>query len=105
MSFLPQGYKRPVDKKLIHDIVELALAYGWESRGHNPDNSMLSFFKEDMRINVYYTTMTVGTCLDHPRQGRTQLFRRNLTLEDVERIFHNPRAHTNKGYHKRPKSL
>ena len=32
---------------------------------------------DDVRINVYYTTGTVGTYLNHPRMGKTQLFRRN----------------------------
>ena len=31
--------------------------------------------RADCRVNVYYTTGTVATCLDHPRQGKTQLFR------------------------------
>ena len=28
-----------------------------------------------VRVNVYYTTGTVGTSLDHPDKGKTQLFR------------------------------
>ena len=37
---------------------------------------------------------TVGTCVDHPRQGKTQLFRRHQTLHSLEDIFYNPRVHT-----------
>lgn len=37
---------------------------------------------------------TVGTCLDHPSKGKTQLFRRNQTLQDVYRILKCPRVHT-----------
>jgi len=57
-----------------------------------------------VRINVYYTTGTVATCLDHPHRGKTQLFRRNMTLEDLKEIFEDPRTHTSKGYHRIPNS-
>ena len=57
--------------------------------------------KDGVRINVYYTTGTVGTCLEHPTQGRTQMFRRNVTLAELEGIFRYPRVHTGKGYKQR----
>ena len=50
------------------------------------------------RLNVYFTTMTVGTCIDHPFQGKTQLFRRNVTLEQLKEIALDPRIHTGQGY-------
>jgi hypothetical protein len=53
------------------------------------------------RLNVYYSTGTVGTCLEHPRLGKTQLFRRGCTLAVLEEIMANPRVHTQRGYHKR----
>eukprot|EP00574_Skeletonema_japonicum_P004596 CAMPEP_0201722042 /NCGR_PEP_ID=MMETSP0593-20130828/6530_1 /ASSEMBLY_ACC=CAM_ASM_000672 /TAXON_ID=267983 /ORGANISM="Skeletonema japonicum, Strain CCMP2506" /LENGTH=291 /DNA_ID=CAMNT_0048212943 /DNA_START=43 /DNA_END=918 /DNA_ORIENTATION=- len=53
------------------------------------------------RINVYYTTGTVATCINHPRSGKTQLFRRNQTLDDLGAIFANPRQHTGVGYYRR----
>ena len=53
-----------------------------------------------IRINVYWTTGTVGTCIDHPRQGKTQLFRRNIDLATLREIFRNPRLHTGSGYYK-----
>lgn len=37
---------------------------------------------------------TVGTCVNHPRQGRTQLFRRDRSLSTLGQIFHDPRVHT-----------
>ncbi|KAL7541594.1 hypothetical protein ACHAXR_011051 [Thalassiosira sp. AJA248-18] len=54
-----------------------------------------------VRINVYWNTGTVGTCLDHPRQGKTQLFRRNVDMATLRMIFKNPRVHTGAGYHRR----
>ena len=63
---------------------------------------MLSFRHDGkrggVRINVYFTTGTVATCLDHPQRGKTQLFRRNMTLEDLKKILDDPRTHTRKGY-------
>lgn len=77
---------------------------------HQPDNKMMSFIKgkkkdgDWLRINVYYTTMTVGSCLNHPKKGPTQLFRRNVTQEELIKIFRTPRVHTQKGYYERIKS-
>ena len=38
--------------------------------------------------------------LDHPGQGKSQLFRRTVTLGEAAAIFANPRVHTGRGYHK-----
>ena len=54
--------------------------------------------EDSVKINVYLRTGTVATCLDHPRSGKTQLFRRNNSVEDIEDIFVNPREHTGRGY-------
>lgn len=62
---------------------------------------MISFVKGDVRINVYPTKMTVSTCIDHPKQGKTQLHRRHVSLKQLREIFNNPRLHTGKGYHKK----
>ena len=51
------------------------------------------------RLNVYYTTRTVGTCLDHPDKGKTQLFRSAVSDELLLELMYNPRAHTGVGYH------
>lgn len=61
-------------------------------------NKMISFKKGNTRINVYYSTMTVGTCLHHPKKGATQLFRRNVSFVLLEKLFANPRQHTGIGY-------
>ena len=64
-----------------------------EGEGENDDGCC--------RFDIYYTTGTVKTCLDHPRQGRTQMFRRNVDLAGLRRLFQSPRQHTGKGYQKR----
>eukprot|EP00592_Proboscia_alata_P025164 CAMPEP_0194437008 /NCGR_PEP_ID=MMETSP0176-20130528/97658_1 /TAXON_ID=216777 /ORGANISM="Proboscia alata, Strain PI-D3" /LENGTH=173 /DNA_ID=CAMNT_0039257887 /DNA_START=53 /DNA_END=570 /DNA_ORIENTATION=+ len=52
------------------------------------------------RINVYYTTGTVGTCIDHPSQGATQLFRRGVGIDLLKQLMLEPRTHTGDGYHR-----
>ena len=53
------------------------------------------------RLNVYYTTGTVATCLDHPWQGKTQLFRRDVSMSLLRQLMREPRLHTGTGYHRR----
>jgi len=74
---------------------------------HNPKSRLVSFAPDGpapgalTRLNVYYTTGTVGTCLGHPRQSKTQLFRRNVGLALLRELMHDPRLHTGTGYHRR----
>ena len=81
----------------IKDIKKIANKFGW---GEIPskDPSMVSFMKGATRINVYYTKMTVATVVNHPTQGRTQLFRKYVNAELFEKICSNPRTHTKLGY-------
>ena len=72
------------------------------------DPYMRSFLVPDglqgnCRVNVWKSghSFTVGTCLDHPKQGKTQLFRRNLNEKEVMELLKNPRKHTGKGYKRR----
>ena len=67
------------------------------------EESRVVIFADDkgVRFNVYYTTGTVATYLDHPVRGKTQLFRRNVDLELLARLFREPRLHTGTGYHRR----
>lgn len=70
----------------------------------NETSRVISFQTDaNERINVYYTTRTVGTALNHPNQGATQLFRRRCSSEELREIMQNPRVHTGKGYKKRPR--
>jgi len=69
------------------------------------DSNMVSFAPRGSeagsfkRLNVYYTTGTVGTCLIHPRQGKTQLIRRKVGLPLLHELMRDPRTHTGIGYH------
>jgi hypothetical protein len=53
------------------------------------------------RINIYYSTGTVGMCLEHPQQGKTQLFRRDVSMPLLRELMQDPRLHTGTGYHRR----
>lgn len=81
------------------EIIKLAKSNDWELLDDQPDNVMVSFYKPEMRINVWYTKMTVATCINHPKQGKTQLFRKNVSMGLLDKIFKNPRIHTFKGYY------
>ena len=73
---------------------------GWDKIYDVPSQPpMASYRKDGIRLNFWLSTGTVGSYLDHPRQGKTQLFRRQLSLSDASEIFNNPRQHTGKGYH------
>jgi hypothetical protein len=77
----------------------LAKEKGWttiDDQTHQPD--MASYRRDGQRINFYLTTGTVGTCLDHPTQNKTQLFRRGIDIEEAAVLLDNPREHTGRGY-------
>lgn len=105
--------KKPEEKKLsrkhfeikypekFDEIVLMAMLYGWKVIDWQETIGLLSFKKDDVRINVYTTKMTVGTCLTHPKKGKTQLFRKNVDEELLEKIFENPRIHSGRGYRKK----
>lgn len=75
---------------------------GLEEIALNEESRVSSFRGEEgARINVHYTIRTLGTALDHPIQGKTQLFRRNCSDEELIEILRDPRKHTGKGYKRR----
>mmetsp|Transcript_31587 Transcript_31587/g.57179 ORF Transcript_31587/g.57179 Transcript_31587/m.57179 type:complete len:293 (-) Transcript_31587:527-1405(-) len=82
----------------IHEVRSLAQNHGYTEITHNETSKVVIFQKGGIKINVDYTTGTVGTCLNHPRQGKTQLFRRGVSLDTLNEIFDNPRTHTGRGY-------
>lgn len=74
---------------------------GWKEVGHYEQSRVVSFKRDGERMNVYPTTGTVGTALDHPTGGKTQLVRREVYTEQLEQIANNPRTHTRRGYYRR----
>ena len=72
-----------------------ARAKGW-MKMECQQPAMASYRKDDTRLNFYLSTGTVGSCLDHPKKRKTQLFRKYM--ENPMTLFDNPREHTGKGY-------
>ena len=99
--------KKPVDedkvKQNLRAVKDIATHHGWRIVKHDEVTHMISF-KHPVhvdwgRVNVYYSRMTVGTALFHPKKGRTQLFRKYVDGFMLSRIFLNPRVHTGHGYY------
>ena len=103
----PLGTQRPLTADAIRAMARCKLSHlGLHEVQHNEVSRVIAFTRGDgdggtIRINVYYTTGTVSTSLDHPRQGKTQMFRRDCGLREVEEIMTNPRVHTGRGYKRR----
>ena len=86
------------------EVDKIAKKYDWELVDWQENIYMASWVKQegqnDMRINVYLTKMTVATSLNHPKKGKTQLYRRQVFKSELlEKLFKNPRQHTDKGYY------
>lgn len=85
----------------LEKLLEYAEYNGWTMLDYQSNIGMVSFDKNDVRLNVYVTTLTCGTALDHPRKGKTQLFRQGIPLDAICKIFKNPRCHSGRGYYER----
>lgn len=91
-----KSYRIPIDV-----IEALAKDNGYNRIDFQENIAMLSYSDGSTRINIYLTKMTVATCLQHPKKGATQLFRKNVNYEMLKEIFVYPRKHTGKGYYKK----
>lgn len=67
----------------------------------NETSAVISFHKLsfDCIIDVKYSSRIVITSLTHPKSGKTQLVRDNVTYVCLIKIFNNPRVHTGNGFH------
>ena len=84
-------------------VRKLAKKHGWTEEVAK-DPTVLIFNRYvggKQQVNVWYTTGTVATSLKHPNKGRTQLYRKSVTMELLAKIFENPRVHTDLGYYSR----
>jgi hypothetical protein len=80
----------------------LATIHGWNKLStETRQAAMASYSCQDMKLNFWLSTGTVGSYLDHPQQGKTQLFRREVDMQQANEIFQNPRVHTGAGYQRR----
>jgi hypothetical protein len=91
-----KDYKKRVSMQDYPDPTE----FGWTFTG---SWKMVEFFeKENVKLDWYFTTATVKTSMDHPAQGKTQMFRKKVSPAVYRRILENPRVHTDQGYQRRP---
>jgi len=91
--------RKKVHQSDIDKVWLAALENGWTFLIFQMNNAMISFKKHGCRLNYYMTTGTVSTSLAHPRQGKSQLYRRDVGFSGYKKLLHNPRAHTGKGYY------
>lgn len=79
----------------------LAKEYGWQEIDHQSNIYMVSFSRDGVRLNYYYSRRTVGTAMLHPTKGSTQLFRQDVGTGMLRKIFDYPRIHTRVGYYRK----
>ncbi|KAF6262494.1 hypothetical protein COO60DRAFT_1293389 [Scenedesmus sp. NREL 46B-D3] len=72
--------------------------YGWTYQGSNQASKVEFYEKDGVKMDYYYTTGTMKTSMDHPNQGKTQMFRRHLDDMQFQSVCQNPRTHTGQGY-------
>ncbi len=91
--------------KRLEAVRWLAAHYGWQEVQFDVLQDLVAFKHPEKpelgRVNVWYTKMTVGTALEHPHKGKTQLFRKRVNGKTLAKIFQNPRTHTGRGYYTR----
>jgi len=99
--------KELVAQLRVQEIDNIAVKFGYARINYNNETRLISYMKYisggKVRIDVYFTTMTVSVSLNHPNKGKTQLHRKNVSDTQLARIFSNPRIHTGKGYYKKRK--
>lgn len=82
----------------VTKVRDTAQKFGWTEIQFNPNSHVIAFERRGREhINVYFSTQTVGTGANYPRLGKTQLFRRNVTEQELSDIFQNVRSHPGKG--------
>ena len=88
------------------DVIEQAERQQWTNTRYEHGQRQLVFLERWMQddkymLHIWCTTGTVASFLDHPNQGRTQLYRRDVDWSMLVQIMQNPRVHTGQGYHHR----
>ena len=93
--------------ELVPQVIARGDSHGWTHYKTQPHQGQLVILRKDypnggvkkMQLNIWCTTGTVGSYLWHPKQGKTQLFRREIsTWTELDAILQNPRVHTDKGF-------
>ncbi len=91
----------------IAQIRQKAFEHGWQVERFDIGHRLIRFKKTiegmgQVLLDVWYSTMTVGTTLNHPLKGRNTLFREHVSPSLLIAILRNPRLHTwGKGYRRK----
>ncbi|EPZ34257.1 hypothetical protein ROZALSC1DRAFT_30458 [Rozella allomycis CSF55] len=75
--------------------------YGWNYQGSNQQSRVEFYERSGVKMDYYPTTGTVKTSMNHPTQGPTQMFRRDLSESSFQKVLENPRHHTGQGYQRK----
>lgn len=86
------------DSEIANHIIFVAQCYGWKRIEHLEEEKIILCRRNGVRVNIWYDRMTVGTAMDHPRQGSTQMIRKRVSMDMLEELLNNPRLHTTSGY-------
>ena len=101
---LRKGYPYSI-KERMEFIDRIGIKHGWQFIEYQENIGMMYYHKSidgfDCRINIYITKMSVTTYLNHPKKGKGQLYRKNVSPPELGKIFKNPRIHTGKGYYEK----
>jgi len=93
---------KDITQEMIDKIHLDALINDWQFKCYDINTGMISFIRVGgERINIYLTTLAVVTAINHPKAGKNQLYRKNLSYNQVLKILKNPRQHTGEGYRKK----
>jgi len=66
----------------------LADTYGWQVCDINNDYRMVSFRKENIKMNIYYSVQSVSIVKDD--EEKTRDFIRNVSLRELKSLFEDP---------------
>ena len=70
----------------LEQVVALAEGLGWQLIDHQENICMISFGRNGVRLNYYYSKGTVGTAMRHPTKGKTQLFRKHVSFKMFKKL-------------------
>ena len=89
-------------------VIDEGMDHGWYEHDYQWSQGQLVILRKNdangdqMQLNIWCTTGTIGSYLNHPRRGKTQLFRRAVhNVRDLRSILENPRVHGQGGYYER----
>jgi hypothetical protein len=88
-------------------ICKIAAGHGWNhiktqewcynfDKGEGDDRMTINVYWTKKTAMGWETNFTVQTSLNHPKKGKTQLNRKFVSMNLLEKIFENPRVHTHR---------